>query len=129
MFVGLSGGDNSDYRIAISVTVAYNEDAKCEAHAQHQEPFLIPGMVGVEESDGVLVEEHRLSFLERDLVFSLVLPALAFVPLESNAIHKYIVHMATPERKSFLLLNVPAVRRRQASEPAKCSASFLSMIP
>jgi hypothetical protein len=73
------------------VTVAYNEHTKAEAHAKHQEPVLIFRVIGIEETNGILIEEDCLRFLKGDFVFTPVLLVLSLVPLEPYLTHTYNV--------------------------------------
>ena len=77
------------------MTVAYNEDVKFEAHAEHDESVLILRMVGIKESHGVLIKKHGLRLFKRNAVFSDVIPALGGIPFEMQIAHMYIVHRIT----------------------------------
>jgi hypothetical protein len=46
-----------------------NQHAKKVAAAQHQEPCLFTRMIRIWKLDRLLIEEHTLSFLERDVMF------------------------------------------------------------
>lgn len=81
--------------------MAHDEDAKREAHAKHQKTVFIIGMIGVKVANGVLIEKDCLGFLKGDLVFSLVLPALLLVPLETDVTHMYTIRIIGPLVKSF----------------------------
>ena len=71
--------------------MADHEDPQSEAHAKEEESIFVLRMVGVEEPDGVLVVESRAGFLEGDAVLPNVCSLFAFIPLESQLIHTYIV--------------------------------------
>ncbi len=71
--------------------MADEHHAKMTANAKHQKTILVCRMVGVEEPQGVLIQEDGLSLFKRDFVLLPVLLALRFVPLESYFSHTYTV--------------------------------------
>ena len=73
------------------MAVADDQYAKMTANAQHQKSILVCRMVGVEEPQGVLIQEDGLSLFKRNFVLLPVLLALRLVPLESYFSHTYTV--------------------------------------
>ena len=71
--------------------MANNENAKPETHAEHDESVFVLRMVGIEETNGVLVKKNGLCFFERDFVLFNILFVFALAPFESNLIHMYSV--------------------------------------
>jgi len=71
--------------------MADNEDAKFVAHAKHDEATFIIRMVGVKESQGVLIKKYGLGFFKRDAMFFDILPVLLFIPLETQLLHMYSI--------------------------------------
>jgi hypothetical protein len=63
MFIRFSCRYDPNRRVVLSVTVAYNENAKIEAHAEHDESVLILRMLGIKESHGVLIKKYGLYIL------------------------------------------------------------------
>ncbi len=85
--------------------MANNQNTELEAHAKHQKTILIFGMVWVEKSDGIFVQEGRLSFLKRHLVLSFVFTRLILIPCKFNSIHMYNVRIGCEVVKKFDLSN------------------------
>ena len=102
LLIGFPGGDDPDDRIVLLVAVTDDQDTEHKADAEHNEPILLLRMIGIEETDRVLVEEDRPGFLERHLVLSLILAVLPLVPLELNVTHMVSVRMAGCLCKTFL---------------------------
>ena len=71
------------------VAVADDQEPQCRADTEQYEPFFATRMIGVVNQDGVVVEEHRLRFLERDAVLALVAGVLPLVPLKAQIGHTY----------------------------------------
>jgi hypothetical protein len=61
------------------------------ANAKHQESIFVCRMVGIEEPQGVFIQEDGLSLFERDFVLLPVLLTLRLIPLEAYFIHTYNV--------------------------------------
>lgn len=91
MLIRLSGRDDPDDGVIFSVTMANNQNAEFETHAEHDESVFVLRMVGIEETNGILIEKYRLCFLERDAMFPYVFPVLVFIPFETKVIHIYNV--------------------------------------
>ena len=60
-------------------------------------------MIGVEKTDGVLIEEYSLRLLERQAMLAHVLPILGPIPFESHLSHMYNVHIFPWVGKAFLV--------------------------
>ena len=73
--------------------MAYERDAKPEAHFKHQESVFLFGLVRVKELMSVLIEEDGLGFFEGYPVFSLILLVLVFIPGETNLGHVCILYI------------------------------------
>ena len=71
--------------------MADDQYSKMTANAKHQESIFVCRMVGVEEPQGVLIQEDGLSLFERNFVLLPVLLALRLVPFESYFSHMYNV--------------------------------------
>jgi hypothetical protein len=102
-FVSLARGDDSYEGVIHEETVANNQHPQAVTDAQHQKSVLIRCVVGIEETDCILVKKNRLRFFKRDPVLSYILPILCLIPFESYFIHMYTVQMHTGAGKSFLL--------------------------
>ena len=78
---------------------------KMTTEAKHQETIFVSRMVGVEEPQGVLIQEDGLSLLKRDFVLLPVLLALRLIPLESYFSHTYnvLIIRLMCKRNHFLL--------------------------
>jgi len=48
--------------------VGDDQDPPGVARPEQKEPLLLPGVVGIVEDDGAVLEEDRLGLLERDTV-------------------------------------------------------------
>ena len=74
-------------------------------------------MVGVGDQKRLLVEKHRLCFLERNAVLAPVLRILSVVPLETNHGHRGPVYVQCNENSTLRLsrgagaLTIQAIRR------------------
>ncbi len=75
------------------MAVTHDKDSERETHAKHDKAILVLGVIRVEKTDGILVKENRLGFLERDSVLPLILAALYLVPFKSNLTHLYTVRL------------------------------------
>jgi len=73
--------------------MAYEQDAKPEAHPEHQESVFLFGMVWVKELKGVFVEEDGFGFLERYPMLFLILPVLVLVPGKANLALVFILYI------------------------------------
>jgi len=65
LFVCLPGGNKPDHLIVFPVTVADDQHPEFETYAKHDESIFLFRMIGVEEPNGVFVQEDCLGFLER----------------------------------------------------------------
>ena len=84
------------------MAVADNEDSKLEAHAKHDKSILILRVIGVKESNGVLVKKYGLRFFKGNIMFPNVLSALGVMPFKVQPIHTYNVCNITGKVKGFL---------------------------
>ena len=91
MLIRFSCRNDPDHCVVFAVAVAHNENAKLEAHTQHDKSFLILRMVGIEESHGVLVKKYGLRLFKGNAMFFDVFPVFIFIPLKAQAIHTYSV--------------------------------------
>ena len=86
--------------------MAHDESAKRRAQAEKDEAILVVGMVRIIDEQGVVVQEDRLGFLERDAVLVLVgsvLPGIPFKPETSHALQcSYIVRFGNLAAAWFL---------------------------
>jgi hypothetical protein len=102
-FVCFSGGYNPNDRVIFAVAVTHHENAQSEAHAQHDEAILVRLVIRIKKADRIFIHEYRLSFIERNLMLSLVFSTLILVPLESDVIHTYNVRIEMCDCKSIHL--------------------------
>ena len=72
--------------------MANDENMEIETHAQHDEPVLVPGMVGVKELHGMFVQKDGLGLFKGQAVLPDILLVFLPVPLEPHISHMYIVH-------------------------------------
>ncbi len=84
--------------------MAHHQNPKLEADSQQDKPILIPGTLRVEKPDGIFIEKHGLRFFKGNPVLSDVFPAFPFVPLKSEIIHMYSVHIQQNGVNAFLTL-------------------------
>jgi hypothetical protein len=82
--------------------MTYYENTKSETHPQNQESVHILRMIRIEIADGVLIQEDRLSLLERHPMLPLVLPVLPLVPFKTNLTHMYRVRICPWSVERFL---------------------------
>jgi hypothetical protein len=71
--------------------VTHHQHPEIETHTQHYETVFIVGVVRVIVSNGILVKEDCLRFLEGNTVFPFVLVILPLIPFETDLIHMYNV--------------------------------------
>jgi len=88
-----ASGDDSDDIASGTETMAYHQNAQLGAYAKQEKPILPFTMSVVIEFDSVCIEEHCLSFFERDPVFPPILLVLLLVPLELQFIHNDTVNI------------------------------------
>ncbi len=55
-------------------------------HPKRDEPALLSGVIGIVKRLGKRIEEDRLGFLERDIMFAEVLRRLLDVPLADHSL-------------------------------------------
>ena len=74
----------------MSVAMAYHKGSKRAAQAENDEPIFPLRMVGIWNEERVLIEKHRLRFLERYAVFPSICRILAFIPFEPQLGHSLL---------------------------------------
>jgi len=80
----LSGGNNPDEPLLVTVTVANHQQPNPGAQAEKDEPLLIAGVVGVRYQSRMGVVKHGPRFNERNPVFPGIRPLLGNVPFETK---------------------------------------------
>jgi len=66
LFVCLSSGNQPDHLVIFTITVADDQHPEFKTYAKHDESIFRFRMIGIEEPNGVFVQEDCLGFLERD---------------------------------------------------------------
>jgi hypothetical protein len=84
---GLSGGDDPDHLVLLSVAVADDEHAEEGAETKEDESFLVVGVVRIGEQETMFIGKGRGGLLEIDPVLALVRRILSVVPLEAQPGH------------------------------------------
>jgi hypothetical protein len=74
--------------------VTHNDHPQFKTHPEQNEAVFFFRMIRIEELHGILIGKRRSRLFEGNAVLFEIGPFLRGIPLESNLVHAYNVHMA-----------------------------------
>jgi len=75
----------------MTITMTDHQRVQIGAQTEENKAIFDVRVLRIINQQGMLIREHRFSFMERNPVLANVLLILSLVPLEFNALHMYII--------------------------------------